>query len=140
MGLDAWSRGAAYVCWVEGEARTFEVLRKNVETLCGHVSAGTPDEGWRAVRCDVFRFLAGTGPGLPYDIIFADPPYDRMGSAQWAVRLLNALAEGKIIADDGLFVMEQARDEGEAIHAKWEVAAAKMYGGTRLTVYRRRKT
>ena len=140
VGLDAWSRGAAYVCWVEREARTFQVLSNNVETLCGRVTAGTTEAGWRAVRCDVFRFLAGLWGDLSYDIIFADPPYDRSGREQWAIRLLNALAEGPIMADDGVFAMEQASDESEAVHAKWDVVAVKTYGGTRLTVYRRRKT
>lgn len=138
VGLDAWSRGVAYVCWVEGDSRTFQVLRANLETLCGRAEFGTPGEGWRAVRSDAFRFLAAAQGSLPYDIVFADPPYDQAGSAQWAARLLDALGRGDVIGREGVFVMEQARDEHEAVHALWDVLAVKTYGGTRLTVYRKK--
>jgi 16S rRNA (guanine966-N2)-methyltransferase len=139
VGLDAWSRGAAYVCWVENDARVFQVLAANVKTLCGQPAEEGAGQGRRAVRCDVFRFLSGIRGGTAYDLVFADPPYDRDGGAQWAARLLDALGEGGGLAEDGLFVMEQATGEAEAAHGGWEVVAVKTYGGTRLTVYRRRK-
>jgi 16S rRNA (guanine(966)-N(2))-methyltransferase RsmD len=139
VGLDAWSRGAAYVCWVESDARVFRVLCENVKALCGQTAAGGPEEGWRTVRSDVFRFLAGAGGEAAYDLVFADPPYDRDGGAQWAVRLLETLAQSPILAAGGLFVMEQAAVEQEAAHVAWEQVTARKYGESRLTVYRRRE-
>ncbi|MEI6564356.1 MAG: 16S rRNA (guanine(966)-N(2))-methyltransferase RsmD [bacterium] len=140
VGLEAWSRGAARIDWVESDSRVFLVLQDNLKTLCGGPAAAgkTADQEWRAVRSDVFTFLKKL-PGVPaYDIVFADPPYDRLGVDQWAVRLLNALAMGGLLADDGFFVMEQSREEPEARHFAWDVTTVKVYGGTRLTLYRKR--
>ena len=137
VGLEAWSRGAADVSWVETDARVYAVLQDNLKTLCGGETGRTNDQVWRTVRSDVFRFLSGLSGSEPYDIVFADPPYDRTHTEQWALRLLEALVGGGILAGDGFFVMEQSREEIEAAHPSWEIVTSKVYGGTRLTVYRR---
>jgi 16S rRNA (guanine(966)-N(2))-methyltransferase RsmD len=72
VGLEAWSRGAAYVCWVESDPRAFRVLKENVETLCGPGGDELSVNGWKTERCDVFRFLEGAQKrGTPYNMIFA---------------------------------------------------------------------
>lgn len=138
VGLDAWSRGAGCVCWVEADAKAFACLRANIQGLCGSETGKTDDQEWRLVRSDVFRYLAGAREGYAYDIIFADPPYDRNSEQRWALRLLEELATSELLADDGFFVMEQAREEAEVENPAWDRVAMKMYGGTRLTIYRRK--
>ncbi len=137
VGLEAWSRGAASVGWVENDASAFKVLRENVETLCGPVSPQGAGAGFVTVRSDVFRFLRGEQGVGSYDLVFADPPYDREGTMQWAAKLLATLTETGVLAPGGYFVMEQSEDEGEAVHFAWDVTSVKTYGGTRLTVYRK---
>lgn len=137
VGLDAWSRGAGYVCWVESDARTFKVLEENLKALCGGVSGGTAEQGWRAIRSDGVRYLAGVWRDKPYDVIFADPPYDRTGAKGWGIELLAAIdGEGRL-AEGGLFILEQASDERVARHPAWEMVLDKEYGGTRLAGYRK---
>lgn len=138
VGLEAWSRGATSVGWVENDASAFKVLRENVETLCGPVGPGGAGNGAKTVRSDVFRFLRSEQGIGSYDLIFADPPYDRDGTMQWAAKLLDTLTETRVLAAGGYFVMEQAVDEVEAVHFAWDVTSVKTYGGTRLTVYRKR--
>ncbi len=67
LGLEAASRGAAAVTFVERDARTLRVLRENVETVAapGVVVVGRP----------VRTALAGELPGAPFDLVLADPPY-----------------------------------------------------------------
>lgn len=138
VGLEAWSRGAAFVGWVEKDPRTYEVLGGNLTTLCGAVSGGTDEQGWHAWRSDVFRFLQGSPPVQPYDMVFADPPYDRSGREEWGVRLLEALASAPWLAKDGLFIVEQSSDETAAVHPGWSSRPPRVYGGSRLTLYERR--
>jgi 16S rRNA (guanine966-N2)-methyltransferase len=137
VGLEAWSRGAARIDWVEGGAQVFPVLKSNLETLCGGESGKTADQEWKANRSDVFRFIEGLKGTQSYDIIFADPPYDRPGTARWATRLLNILSIGGLLTEEGIFVMEQSREEVEARHYAWEITASKVYGGTRVTMYKK---
>lgn len=137
VGLEAWSRGAARIDWVEAGAKVFPVLQSNLETLCGGGTGKTLEQEWKAHRSDVFRFIEGLRGAQSYDIIFADPPYDRGGTARWAERLLSLLSIGGLLADGGIFVMEQSREETEARHFAWEITASKGYGGTRVTMYRK---
>ena len=138
VGLEAWSRGAAYVCWVESDQRAYETLARNVESLCGSQSGGSPDAGWKTVRSEVFRFIDRFRDGQSYDMVFADPPYDRNGTRQWAGRLLDCLAKSRLLAAGGLLIVEQASDEAEAAHPAWVKTGGRAYGGTRLSLYSRK--
>jgi 16S rRNA (guanine(966)-N(2))-methyltransferase RsmD len=70
LGVEALSRGATTVHFVERDRAVFGVLRRNV------VGMGLQE---RAVlhRQDVFRFLVDRKADLSFDIALADPPYGR---------------------------------------------------------------
>jgi 16S rRNA (guanine966-N2)-methyltransferase len=71
LGLEALSRGAKSVVFIESDRRAFELLRQNVAAL------GVEDRSlcWRtdALRSS-FR-PKGVDPFVPFDIVFFDPPY-----------------------------------------------------------------
>ena len=73
LGLEALSRGASHVDFVELGARSLAALRENIEIL---------GAGERATvhRGDAVRFTAQLEPHA-FDVAFADPPY-RLGLAQ----------------------------------------------------------
>src|SRR5512146_2755040 len=68
LGLEALSRGAAVVDFVELSAKSLTALRDNIAAL---------DAGDAAVvhRGDALRFVESL-PAHAYDVAFADPPYD----------------------------------------------------------------
>lgn len=67
LGLEALSRGARAVTFVELSPRALDAIARNVATL---------GVGHRVTirRADVERFVAGLTPGA-FDLAFADPPY-----------------------------------------------------------------
>lgn len=67
LGLEALSRGAAHVDFVEQAPASISVLRANIEAL----GAG---DTCRVVRAEAVTFARGLAAGA-YDIAFADPPY-----------------------------------------------------------------
>jgi 16S rRNA (guanine966-N2)-methyltransferase len=70
LGLEALSRGAEQAVLVERDRRALEAIEANVE------HTGFADEA-RVVRSDVAAFLDGPPPPeAPFDLVFADPPYD----------------------------------------------------------------
>ena len=132
MGLEAWSRGAESVCWVESDRRVFSVLQKNVRELCA-------DPG-RPVRCvcsEVFSFLRRHEPPAPFMLVLADPPYDREGQYRWLEKTLPALESHSMLAPGGWLGFEQSAGEPVIERPGWSLLRDRTYGSTRLLLYRR---
>lgn len=126
VGLDAWSRGAAAVVWVESDRRSAGILRENVRAVAGgetHVACADCLDWLRRASC------------APFDLVFADPPYD------WAHKhgfagIADRLQERRLVCPDGFFVTEQpVRMRAETLIG-WEALRDRTYGQTRLVVYR----
>jgi 16S rRNA (guanine966-N2)-methyltransferase len=77
LGLEALSRGAEQVVFVENAPAALKVLRANIDALGAQHRA-------QVVRADALRFVAGLAPGA-FDLALADPPYGR-GLAEALVR------------------------------------------------------
>lgn len=96
VGLEALSRGASTVTFVERDRRTLAVLRRNIET-CG---AGASS----VVVCGDFLDARAAQAGrAPFDVVFVDPPYEATDLA--------AVAEAAVslAAPDGIVVVEHSR-------------------------------
>jgi 16S rRNA (guanine966-N2)-methyltransferase len=66
LGLEALSRGAAHVCFVDREAQIGRYLRDTLQRLeCAQASVHVEEAG---------RFLQRTA--RPFEIVFLDPPFD----------------------------------------------------------------
>ena len=129
LGLESWSRGADAVTWVEKDRLAYEQLRKNVRALCG-------DE--RAVHCvrrDVFRFLSTAAQDRKYDLVLADPPYERGLESQVPEKLLRILGSESILRSTGLFILEQDRGRSVLESPEWKLIRNRTYGRTRLLTY-----
>jgi 16S rRNA (guanine966-N2)-methyltransferase len=77
LGLEALSRGAERVDFVETAPPSLAALRANIAAL------GAGDTEALVHRTDAVRFVEGLAAGA-YDVAFADPPY-KLGLAQRVV-------------------------------------------------------
>ena len=94
LGLEALSRGAARVAFVDDGTAARALLRTNIEKM---QAMGTTDV-WRR---DATRMGPNRGPG--YSLVFLDPPYGKgLGEAALA-----SLAEGGWLAPGALVVWEE---------------------------------
>ena len=98
VGLEALSRGAASVTFVESDRGACEVLRHNIETV------GLP--GADLHRRPAATYLVAGGADEPFDLVFADPPY-ALGEPQLAA-LLGMLAEPGWLASGAVIVVERS--------------------------------
>jgi 16S rRNA (guanine966-N2)-methyltransferase len=98
VGLEALSRGAASVTFVESDRDACEVIRRNIDTV------GLP--GATLYRRPAATYLVGSGTDTPFDLVFADPPYSYRDDHLAA--LLVALREPGWLADDAMLVVERA--------------------------------
>jgi 16S rRNA (guanine966-N2)-methyltransferase len=94
LGLEALSRGAMWVTFVEQDAGVIDVLEKNI-AKAGFGSLS------RVVRTSAFRAGAPVGPGdQRYDLVFVDPPYattQEVGERSSLADLLQVL-QGQVVA------------------------------------------
>jgi 16S rRNA (guanine966-N2)-methyltransferase len=98
IGLEAVSRGAAHALFVESDARAVAVLRRNVTEL-GVAAAA------RVVSAPVRRVLAEP-PDAPYDLVFADPPYELPDDE--LAQVLAALVGQGWLAEEAVLVLERS--------------------------------
>ena len=116
LGLEALSRGAAFVDFVELSSRSLDALRRNVDTL---QAAGDT----RVHRGDALKFIERLDAHA-YDMAFADPPY-RLGLA---TRVAERWLDVRFAT-----VLAVEHDTREALP---EGALRRTYGDTVITVYR----
>lgn len=95
LGLEALSRGAEAVTFVENGRKALALLRQNI-ALCRAEGRA------RVIAADARR--PGIRPGAPHDLVFLDPPYGKgLGEAALAAALA-----GGWIAPGGLVVWEES--------------------------------
>jgi 16S rRNA (guanine966-N2)-methyltransferase len=119
LGLEALSRGAAGVVFVESDPAALEAIEKNLAKL--------RLEGARVVRSDAVKYLA-TSPER-YDVVFLDPPYEMVES----LRMPLAEHLPRVLAEGGLVVFETAA--GVQPELPLAVHSTRRHGSTQLTVY-----
>ena len=129
VGLEALSRGASAVTFVESDRGACEVLRHNIEAVgLDHADLH---------RRPAATFLVTGGADEPFDLVFADPPYS-FGEQQLAV-LLATMAEPHWLAEDAIVVVERSARGPEP---QWpdtiEAVKQKRYGEGVLWYGRRR--
>jgi 16S rRNA (guanine966-N2)-methyltransferase len=124
LGLEALSRGAKYVLFVDDHAESRALIRQNVEAA----NATGATKIWR-------RDATGLGPmpgnaGGPFDLVFLDPPY-RKGLVAAA---LASARVGQWFAPSAIVVAEMAADEVFAVPDGFEQLDERAYGETKVFV------
>lgn len=121
LGLEALSRGAARVTFVERDRRALAALRANVDAV------GLP--GATVVDRDARAAMAGHLADAPFDVVVADPPYALDEDELEAVlaALVPHLAPGALVT-----IERGRREPPPAWPAGLGVHDARRYGATTL--------
>jgi 16S rRNA (guanine966-N2)-methyltransferase len=123
VGLEALSRGAGQALLVEADARAARTIRDNARQL-GLAGAEVVTER-------VQRLVAGPPPGPPFDLVFADPPYQLPDADLDAV--LADLAGNGWLAPGAVVAVERRRTAAEPVWpAPLKSAKLRRYGDTTL--------
>jgi len=102
VGIEALSRGAAQVTFVERAPAALKILRANLASL------GTI-KGFKIHECNVAQSLLKP-PVLPFNLIFLDPPYDVAEDYTATLNLLGA-GSAKALAPDAIVIAEHRRKQ-----------------------------
>jgi len=102
IGIEALSRGAEFVVFVEESPRAVKVIRQNLTLL---------DED-RTLRCQILAQKAQAAlkslerTGRKFDIVFLDPPY---ADADQYPRVFEQLQNCELLSDEALVVAEHSK-------------------------------
>ncbi|MGD9783172.1 MAG: 16S rRNA (guanine(966)-N(2))-methyltransferase RsmD [Hyphomicrobiaceae bacterium] len=122
LGLEALSRGAAYCLFVEQDARSRALVRRNVEAfeLTGVTRI------WRRDAID----LGPAGNITPFDLAFIDPPYGQgLGD-----KALASLMLGGWLRPGAIAVLEEARGNVVSLALGLEEIDRRAWGDTEVRI------
>ncbi|GBD94086.1 ribosomal RNA small subunit methyltransferase D [bacterium BMS3Abin05] len=125
-GIEALSRGAKFVVFVEKSQRMVENIRENLQSVrC--------TENFKIVIQDVHRFLKKCHCSeAPFDLIFADPPY----SLKLGDTLVRALSQQDFLKRRGIFILKHGSGEEISDTESLKRTRIKKMGETQLSFFR----
>jgi 16S rRNA (guanine966-N2)-methyltransferase len=130
VGIEALSRGATEVVFVERSTKAIGTIRDNIARA--HVSEG----GVEVVKADVGAWLTrqAAAQGV-FDIVFCDPPYDVSGPP--LDRVLGALDTGWLAPESWTLMLTRGhKSPAPVVPVHWAVRRQLRYGDSLLTLYR----
>jgi 16S rRNA (guanine966-N2)-methyltransferase len=124
LGLEALSRGASTVLFVDDSTEGRGLVRANVDAL--GVAGIT-----KVFRRDATR-LGAVHPNQPFTLVFCDPPYGR----DLATAALASAAKGGWFAPGALVVIEEAADAALTLPPGLALLEERDYGDTKVVFAR----
>ena len=116
LGIEAMSRGASRVVFIEKNRRVFKVLKKNIDLF--------EPENSKLILMDVKKYLVQV-KNQQFDIILADPPYSEVSFASVKERAEHFLKSG------GIFCMEMKKEAIDETNVR-----VKNYGSTQVVFWK----
>ena len=135
MGLEALSRGARFVTFVEQDPMIISILKRNIE------KADFLKES-EIIRANAFKFGVSPNPDMQkYNLVFVDPPYSATMNVQAGSPLsglLDLLAEQ--VAADGIVVVRTSRDVLLLEqYGQFRIAERRLWGTMAVTILEKTK-
>ena len=124
LGLEAFSRGAKKVCFVD---KNIALLFKNFQLL----DLVKNNDQINFFKSDISRFLKRNSS--QFDLIFLDPPYQATEIYQVA---LNGIHDFDILKKDGLIICEHNRHVDVNIYIPESTSIKYQYGNTNITIFK----
>ena len=119
LGLEALSRGAAHVTFVENDMAAVKIIQANLAKL------GATERA--EVRLTSALKLP---PAAPFDLILADPPY----SPKAAIATIASVTRAKWLAEGGWLALETQRKQLVVAPEELTIDAERDTGPARITL------
>jgi 16S rRNA (guanine966-N2)-methyltransferase len=124
LGIEALSRGAYSVVFVEEDRQSAKIIERNL--------AKTKLKG-RIRQQDAFDFLRHASGTETFQIIFADPPYEETRHGEsYTEKLLTNEVLPRLLDWSGVFVLEKCPAETLPQVKLWRIIREKTYGATQV--------
>jgi len=123
LGLEALSRGAAVITFVDDNRHMLDVIEKNAELL------GCLEE-CDIIHDDALSFVERTSH-RDFDLIFADPPYEYEETRT----IPHKVFAGQLLKKDGLLIIEHAKRTAFDPSTAYTLDVRRDFGNTSLSFF-----
>lgn len=123
LGIEALSRGAEHVTFIDNNPGSLQIIKQNIRTI------GAAD------KADILN-RDGAHPGhcaKPYDLVLMDPPYKQ----NLVAPCLQALIDNQWITESSIIVVELGAKEKTDLPEALRLLDERKYGAARLLFLRR---
>ncbi len=128
LGIEALSRGARRVTFVDQHPRSIAAIRANLRAL------GTPEGSTRVVKATATAFFGRSSTGDDaYDVVFLDPPYDAELTEVFAPLVVRSSG---LLTDATLVLEHASRTSVAEAYGAITRQRAQRYGDTTLSFFR----
>jgi 16S rRNA (guanine(966)-N(2))-methyltransferase RsmD len=127
LSLESLSRGAAEALLIEKDIQAVKVIEENIAAL-------EYEDKCRVVNGDFTLAGKRVAPGERFDLVFADPPYER----GFLPHLLAHLRGVDVMHEESLLIVEMGRKESlDLVIDGFELLREKRFGSTMLWFLRK---
>jgi 16S rRNA (guanine966-N2)-methyltransferase len=129
-GLECLSRGATHCVFVDNDRMAEKTIGQNLEKTklqrLAEIHTAKVDSWW-------------TRPHLPFDLIFADPPYKKTEEDRdWNPEILKSEFLPKLLAPQGILILESwAHAWEQSVPEPWTCVDERKYGAARVRFFQR---
>lgn len=127
IGLEALSRGADKVIFIDSHPLSCQAIRKNCQML-------GVEKQTEVIQADVFKTLNRLKTqGMTFQIIYADPPYEQ----GYFEKILNHLNTCNLIDSNGHLFIEESKKitDTTKLHGHFKLNALKKFGDSHLFIF-----
>ncbi len=122
IGLEALSRGADMVYFIDKSKESLIRIKKNIEYL------EIPKDKFKIFQSEAIEFLSILCNLEKFDIIFADPPYN----FEYLWKICDLAMTKEILNDNGIIIYETESKRNEIIHPDFQIIKQKVSGNAKF--------
>jgi len=121
FGLEALSRKANFVTFVENYINVIKILKKNIKNL-------KLNKKCKIIEKDIFGDLNFLKLDQKYDLIFIDPPFKESQIKSLIIKIYNS----KILKSDGVIIMHRNSKKTDIFPSELKILEKKIYGVSQI--------
>ena len=121
FGLEALSRGANHITFVENYSDVLAVLKKNIKSF-------ELDSRCRIVEKNIFNDLNFNKFDKNFDIIFLDPPFKEKEIGSLIIKIHNS----KILKSEGIIIIHRNSKRTDSFPTELNILEKKIYGISKI--------
>ena len=121
FGLEALSRKAKFVTFIENYSEVIKILKNNITNL-------NLDDKCKVIEKNILVDLDFTKLNQKYDLIFLDPPFKEEGIKF----ILSKIYNSKILKSKGIIILHRNSTHQEILPSELNILEKKTYGISRI--------